>query len=66
MPDLLEVAQQRKLIEDLQRGGQSTQEAESRLKDMLALITSFRCYGSGAVDRGVHKHERSGVDPREP
>ncbi len=36
MPNTLDVAVQRKLIADLERDGRSTQEAEVRLKSMLA------------------------------
>jgi hypothetical protein len=51
MPNSLDVAKQRKLVEDLKRGGQDTQDAETRLKDMLDFITSIRGYGAGTANR---------------
>jgi 4-aminobutyrate aminotransferase-like enzyme len=49
MPNSLDVAKQRKLVEDLKRGGQNTRDAETRLKDMLDFITSVRGYGAGTA-----------------
>jgi hypothetical protein len=51
MPDSLDVAHQRKLIETLQRDGHSTYEAEIRLRTMLDFLTSIRGYQAGAVER---------------
>ena len=39
MPNALDVAKQRKLVEDLKRNGQMTAVAEERLNDMLHFIT---------------------------
>ena len=50
MPDSLDVAVQRKRIEELQRHGQSTQEAEARLRAMLEAVT----WRSQAVDPMLH------------
>jgi hypothetical protein len=47
MPDSLDVAVQRKRIEELQRHGQSTQEAEAQLRVMLDAVT----WRSQAADR---------------
>jgi hypothetical protein len=64
MPNSLDVAKQRKLLEDLQRDGQSTQDAESRLRDMLAVIASLHGYGSadckGLVQKGRQTEPMSG------
>jgi hypothetical protein len=51
VPNSLDVAKQRKLVEDLKRGGQNTQDAETRLKDMLDFMTSVRGYRAGTVDK---------------
>jgi hypothetical protein len=42
MPNSLDVAIQRKRIEELQRDGLSTQEAEAQLRAMLDAVT-WRC-----------------------
>jgi hypothetical protein len=42
MPNSLDVALQRKRIEELQRDGLSTQEAEAQLRAMLDAVT-WRC-----------------------
>jgi hypothetical protein len=55
MPNSLDVAKQRKLLEDLQRDGQNTQDAESRLRAMLAVIASLHGYGSADSMRLVQK-----------
>jgi hypothetical protein len=41
MPNSLDVAKQRKLLEELQRDGQNTLDAERRLRDMLDVITTM-------------------------
>jgi hypothetical protein len=51
VPNTLEVAKQRKLIEDLKREGQTTQDAESRLKDMLDFLRSVRGYQPDTVNK---------------
>jgi hypothetical protein len=51
VPDSLDVAKQRKLVEDLKRDGQRTQDAESRLRDMLDFISSVRSYRSGPASK---------------
>jgi hypothetical protein len=61
MPDSLDVAVQRKRIEELQRHGQSTQEAEARLRAMLEAV--LWCEIACEVDaRRVHnfidRHDR--------
>jgi hypothetical protein len=43
MPDSLDIAKLRKLVEDLKRDGRNTDDAETRLKDMLDFLTSVRC-----------------------
>lgn len=62
MPNTLDVAKQRKLIEDLKRGGQTTLEAESRLKDMLDFIVSFREYRAAPVAKVHSKPRQSRAD----
>jgi hypothetical protein len=54
MPDSPDVAVQRKRIEELQRHGQSTQEAEARLRAMLEAAT----WRSQAVDPMLHFKRR--------
>jgi len=44
MPNTLDVAKQRKLVEELKRGGETAQDAETRLHDMLEILTSVRSY----------------------
>jgi hypothetical protein len=58
MPDSLEVAYQRRLIEMLQRDGLSTHEAETRLRTMLDCLSSTRGYSTGAVDMLAKKRPR--------
>ena len=60
MPNSLDVAKQRKLLEDLQRDGQNTQDAESRLRAMLAVITSLHGYGSADSKPLVQKGRQTG------
>ena len=60
MPNSLDVAKQRKLLEELQRDGQNTQDAEIRLRDMLAVIASLHGYGSAGSKRLVQKHREMG------
>jgi hypothetical protein len=55
MPDSLDVAHQRKLIEKLQRDGHSTCEAEARLRTMLDCLCSMRGYPAGSVDTPANK-----------
>ena len=62
MPNILDVAVQRKLIADLQRDGRSTQEAEIRLQGMLEAIASFRHSGRD-MDRA--SKARAGGEARE-
>jgi hypothetical protein len=50
MPNSLDVAKQRKLLEDLQRDGQNTQDAESRLRAMLAVIASLHGIRNGRLE----------------
>jgi hypothetical protein len=64
MPDPLDVANQRKLIETLQRGGHSTYEAETRLRAMLDCLTSLRGYQAGMVQR-LSKEPRARQDSSE-
>jgi hypothetical protein len=64
MPDPLDVAHQRKLIETLQRDGHSTYEAETRLRAMLDSLTSFRGYQAGMVQR-LSKEPRARQDSSE-
>jgi hypothetical protein len=45
------VAKQRKLIEELKRDGRQTQDAETRLKDKLDVITSLKGYRSETVGK---------------
>ena len=63
MPNSLDVAKQRKLVEDLRRGGQNTQDAETRLKDMLDFITSVRGYGAGTAHRLDQKPRQDRSEP---
>ena len=63
MPNSLDVAKQRKLVEDLKRGGQNTQDAETRLKDMLDFITSVRGYGTGMANKLDHKSRPARPEP---
>jgi hypothetical protein len=59
MPNSLDVAKQRKLLEELQRDGQNTQDAESRLRDMLDVITSMhRSNAAGTTSSLRHKENR--------
>jgi len=51
MPNSLDVAKQRKLVEDLRRDGQNAQDAEMRLRDMLAVITSLHRSGATGAQR---------------
>jgi hypothetical protein len=44
MPDSLDIAQQRNLIERLKEAGQSTAEAEIRLRTMLQTLSAI--YGN--------------------
>jgi len=62
MPNILDVAVQRKLIAELERDGRSTQEAEVRLKGMLEAIASFRHSGRD-MDRA--SKARAGGEARE-
>jgi hypothetical protein len=62
VPDSLDVAKQRKLIEDLKRDGQKTQDAESRLQEMLDFITSMRGYRAAALG-GMRQKKPSKADP---
>jgi hypothetical protein len=55
MPNSLDVAKQRKLVEDLKRDGETTQDAETRLKDMLDAMTSVRGYRSAMAETGRQK-----------
>jgi hypothetical protein len=55
VPNSLDIAKQRKLVEDLKRDGQQTQDAETRLRDLLDVMTSLRGYRSDMVDRGRQK-----------
>jgi hypothetical protein len=61
VPDSLDIAKQRKLVEDLKRDGQNTDDAETRLRAMLDFLTSVRCSPGGAGNRLVDKgrHHRS-------
>jgi hypothetical protein len=65
MPNSLDVAKQRKLLEDLQRDGQNTQDAEIRLRNMLAVIASLHGYGAAASKRLVPKDSQPGSGPGE-
>jgi hypothetical protein len=60
MPNSLDVAKQRKLLEDLQRDGQNTQDAETRLRNMLAVIASLHGYGTADSKRFVEKNGQQG------
>jgi hypothetical protein len=60
MPNSLDVAKQRKLLEDLQRDGRNTQDAEIRLRDMLAVIASLHGYGSAGSKQSVQKGRQTG------
>ena len=51
MPNSLDVAKLRKLIEDLKREGQQTHDAEMRLQDMLDFMTATRLIGDGTRPR---------------
>jgi hypothetical protein len=62
MPNILDVAVQRKLIADLERDGRNTQEAEIRLKGMLEAIASFRHSGADMERPG---NPRAGGETRE-
>jgi hypothetical protein len=62
VPNTLDVAKQRKLIEDLKRDGQTTQDAELRLKDMLEFITSIREYRWGHTSKIDHKRPQNRSD----
>lgn len=53
MPNSLDVAKQRKLLEDLQRDGQNTEDAEIRLRDMLDVIASVHRCGTIGMQRTV-------------
>jgi hypothetical protein len=55
VPNSLDVAKQRKLIEDLKRGGEQTKDAEIRLRDMLETMTLVRCYRSDTAPRARAK-----------
>jgi hypothetical protein len=61
MPDSLDIAKQRKLVEDLKRIGQNPVDAETRLRDMLDFLTSVRCAPSSAGAKLALKsrHHRS-------
>jgi hypothetical protein len=61
MPDPLDVAKQRKLIEELKRGGETAQDAEGRLRDMIEIITSVRSYRPTAAGKPRQKvrHDQS-------
>jgi hypothetical protein len=57
----LDVAKQRKLVEELKRGGETAQDAEVRLRDMIEIITSVRSYRPAATVRPRQKarHDQS-------
>jgi hypothetical protein len=61
MPDSLDVAHQRRLIEKLERDGQNTQEAESRLRTMLDFLCSIRGYPAGSGDAPGEKRARDRI-----
>ena len=63
MPNTLDVAKQRKLIEDLKREGQTTQDAETRLKDMLEFLRSVRAYRAETVNKLRQKTRHNRVGP---
>ncbi len=62
VPDSLDIAKLRKLVEDLKRDGRNADDAETRLRDMLDFLTSVRC----APGKPAHKsrHQRSGSPER--
>jgi hypothetical protein len=62
VPDSLDVAKQRKLIEDLKRDGLQTQDAETRLRSMLEFMMSARSYRTEMIERPRHKNRREGID----
>jgi hypothetical protein len=64
MPDSLDVAHQRKLIEKLQRDGLSTYEAETRLRTMLDCLSSTRGYSTGSVDTLAKKRAQDRQDSK--
>jgi hypothetical protein len=63
VPNSLDVAKQRKLIEDLRRGGEQTKDAETRLRDMLDILTSVRCYRPAAAPKVRPKVQQDRSDP---
>jgi DNA anti-recombination protein RmuC len=63
VPNTLDVAKQRKLIEDLRRSGQTTQDAETRLKDMLDFLRSARAYRGDTVNKLRQKSRHHRMDP---
>jgi hypothetical protein len=65
VPDSLDIAKQRKLVEDLKRGGQNTDDAETRLRDMLDFLTSVRCAPASAGGRLAHRSRHHRTDSSE-
>jgi hypothetical protein len=64
VPDSLDIAKQRKLVEDLKRDGQNTDDAETRLRDMLNFLTSVRC-APGVGGKLTHKGRHHPSDSSE-
>jgi len=63
VPNSLDVAKQRKLVEDLKRDGRNAQDEETRLTDMLNFITSIRGYGPGPAHKTDQKIRQNRSDP---
>lgn len=55
MPNALEVARQRLLLDDLHRSGLSTEVAELRLKEMLECL-SYRPGAHGSASTSANPH----------
>jgi len=63
VPNSLDVAKQRKLVEDLKRDGRDAQNEETRLEDMLNFMTSVRGYGAWSIQRTDQKIRQNRSDP---
>ena len=64
MPNSLDVAKQRKLLEELQRDGQNTQDAEIRLRDMLDVIASVHRCGAMGFQKAMRANTETGQASR--
>jgi hypothetical protein len=62
VPDSLDIAKQRKLVEDLKRVGQNTDDAETRLRAMVDFLTAVRCAPASAVGKQAPRSRQQRSD----